>query len=81
MKFGELRPGDVMTMIGSRAVVIAIQRPHPLSPRFIMIVCYRFRDGKFSIDMLDPEYDIIPECTVHTDGMRSFREALGDLAG
>lgn len=79
MKFGDLRTGDVMGLGRLRAVVMGIERPHPLNPAFLMVVFYIFAEKRLSFDMLHPDYELIPGTTVHQDGMASFREALEEV--
>ena len=77
MKFRNLLPGDVVTLLDTRSVVLAIQSPHPLNPDFWLIIFYVFEDGgRTSFDMLHPNYDLIPGTRVTRDGMVTYREAM-----
>lgn len=78
MKFRNLVPGDVVTLMETRSVVLAIQAPHPLNPDFWLIIFYVFegKRGRTSFDMLHPNYDLIPGTTVSKDGMHSYRAAM-----
>lgn len=80
MKFGELAPGNVLDLAGQRAVVLAIQRPHPLQPGFILIVWWLFNAKRTSFDMLDPGCEMIPGSRVMPwDGMRSYQQGLDEM--
>lgn len=76
MTFGDLKTGDVLIMAGVKAVVLAIESPHPLNPSFLLIVWYIFPENRTSFDMLHPDYELLPGSTVHQDGFWSWRKAL-----
>lgn len=80
MKFGDLKTGDVMTLAGQRAVVMAIENPHPVRPGFWMIVFYIFGQNRLSFDCLDPEYGLIPGTKITQDNLVSFQKALDEIA-
>ena len=61
MTFGELRVGDVVTLMGVRSVVLAIQKPHPLNMNFHLIIWWIFDEKRLSFDMLHPDYAILVE--------------------
>ena len=79
MKFGDLKTGDVMTLAGRTAVIIAIEKPHPKNPQFWMFVWYLFGDERISFDMLDPAYELISGSKVSRDGLLSFETAIRKL--
>ena len=81
MKFGDLKSGDVMTLAGQRAVVLAIEKPHPLDSRYWLIIWWIFGEHRTSFDMLHPGYELISGATVISDGMLSFRQALDEMRG
>lgn len=76
MKFEDLRTGDVLTLADRTAVIIAIEKPHPENPKFWLFVWYIFEENRFSFDMLDPEYSLIPGSRVTRDGLVSFKRAI-----
>lgn len=78
MKFGDLVPGDVVTLMNTRSVVLAVQSPHPLNPGFSLIIFYVWDEarGRTSFDMLDPNYNLIPGTKVSKDGMQTYRAAM-----
>lgn len=79
MKFGDLKTGDVMTLAGQTAVILAIEKPHPVNPRFWMFVWYMFGDARLSFDMLDPDGDLIGGSKISHDGLLSFQAAIRKL--
>ena len=79
MKFGDLKTGDVMTLAGQRAVILAIEKPHPQNHEFWMFVWYILSEKRLSFDALHPGYALIPGSKVHQDGMASFRRALDEI--
>jgi hypothetical protein len=79
MRFADLKVGDVMTLAGQTAVVLAIEKPHPENPRFWMFIWYLFGDKRLSFDMLDPQYELIPGSRVSDDGLLSFQAAIREL--
>ncbi len=79
MKFGDLRTGDVMTLAGQTAVVLAIEKPHPANPRFWLFIWYLFGDKRLSFDMLDPAYELITGSKVSDDGLLSFEAAIREV--
>jgi len=79
MKFGDLKAGDVVNLMGTRSVILAIQKPHPDHPSFWLVVWYIFDDKLLSFDCLHPNYDLLPGTTVSQDGLYSFRTALDQI--
>jgi hypothetical protein len=79
VKFGDLKVGDVMTLAGERAVILAIEKPHPLDGCYWMFVWWIFGERRTSFDMLSPLYDLFPGSRVTSDGMTSFRQALDEM--
>lgn len=79
MKFGDLKSGDVLHLVGQRGVILAIEKPHPLKPSFLLIVWYLFDEKRLSFDMLHPDYELIPGSTVSQDGFYSYRKALDEI--
>jgi hypothetical protein len=79
VKFRHVNVGDVMTLAGKTAVVLAIQKPHPLHANFWMFVWYIFDDRRLSFDALSPEYDLIEGSKVSQDGLYAFRKALAEM--
>jgi hypothetical protein len=79
MKFGDLKTGDVMELAGTKAVVMAIERPHPWSPGFWLFVWYIFEQKRVSVDMLSPTVELIPGSSVYQDGLYSFGRANQEL--
>lgn len=79
MRFGDLKTGDVLTLAGQRAVILAIEKPHPLNHHFWMFVWYILSDRRLSFDMLHPNFHLIEGSSVVSDGFVSFREALEQL--
>jgi hypothetical protein len=76
MRFGDLKTGDVMTLAGVKAVVLAITHPHPLNPTFSLIVWWILTDHRLSFDMLYPNVELIPGSEVHQDGLVSWKQAI-----
>jgi hypothetical protein len=76
MKFGDLKSGDVVNLMGVRSVILAIESPHPLNPSFLLVVWFLFGDNRLSFDMLHPDYELIPGTSVSQDGMYSYRKAM-----
>lgn len=79
MKFGDLKTGDVMELAGQKAVIVAIEKPHPLNPGFWLIVWYIFGDNRLSFDMLHPDYALISGSKISQDGFNSYHRALSEL--
>lgn len=79
MKFGDLKAGDVMTLLDHRAVVLAIEKPHPLDSRYWLVVWWIFDEQRTSFDMLHPDCALIPGSSIHQDGLVSFRQALSEM--
>lgn len=79
MRFGDLRTGDIVTLCGSQSLVLAIQRPHPQNPAFLLIVWYLFDEKAISADMLHPDYALITGTSVHSDGMLTWTRVTNDL--
>jgi hypothetical protein len=79
MKFGDLKPGDVVGLMGTRSVILAIEKPHPLNRNFWLIIWWMFDEKRLSFDMLSPEYDLIEGSTVVSDGMVSYRRAMQEI--
>lgn len=80
MKFGDLCTGDIVNLAGTKAVVMAIQNPHPTSPGFWLIVWYLIDEKRLTFDCLSPAFDLIPGSTIHTDGMQTWRKTINELA-
>lgn len=76
MKFGQLKTGDVMTLAGTKAVVLSIDREHPLNPQFMLVIWYLFGQDQVTMDQLHPDYDLIPGAEIHEDGKRSWVDAM-----
>jgi hypothetical protein len=79
MRFGDLKTGDVVTLMNQKAVVLAIEKPHPLNGKFWMFVWWLFDENRLSFDMLSPEHALIPGTKVHQDGFLSFNLALNEI--
>ena len=77
MRFGDLRVGDVVTLMGVRSVVLAIQTPHPLNPSFLLIIWWIFDQKRLSMDMLHPDYAIMGDLQPFDD-MRSWTQAMNE---
>lgn len=80
MKFGDLQAGDVVNLMGTRSVILAIDKVHPEHPLFWLVVWYIFDEDRLSFDCLHPDYDLLPGTTVSRDGLYSFRKAM-DIVG
>lgn len=80
MKFRDLRTGDVVTLMDTRSVIVAIETPHPKDPSFLLIVWYIFGEARLSFDMLHPDYDLIHGTTVHSDGFLTWNEAMSFIS-
>jgi len=76
MKFGDLKAGDVVTLMGVRSVVLAIDKQHPEHRSFWLVVWYIFGEDRLSFDCLHPNYDMLPGTTVSEDGLYLFRKAM-----
>jgi hypothetical protein len=79
MKFGDLKTGDVLTLAGQTAVILAVEKPHPKNRAFWLIVWYIFDEKRISCDMLHPDYELIPGSVVHSDGFQSWHTAMGEM--
>lgn len=83
MKFGDLRTGDVVNLMGTHSVILAIEKPHPLNVNFWLVVWYIFKSptepGRLSFDMLHPRYDLLPGTSVSQDGMYAFQKAMAEI--
>lgn len=80
MKFGDLKSGDVVNLMGTKSVILAIQEPHPLNPSFLLIVWYIFDEKRLSFDMLHPDYELLPGTHVTEDSsMFMYRKAMAEL--
>lgn len=80
MKFKDLRTGDVMNLMGTQSVLLAIERPHPIRIGYWMFVWYVINERRMSFDALHPEYDLIPGSTVHQDGFYNLQMAITTLS-
>jgi hypothetical protein len=80
MKFGDLKSGHVVRLMGMRSVILAIETPHPLNPSFLLIVWYIFDEKRLSFDMLHPDYELLPGTDVSQDGMYSYRKAMNEMS-
>jgi hypothetical protein len=79
MKFKDLRTGDVMNLMGTRSVILAIEKPHPVRVGFWLFVWYIFDEKRLSFDALHPEFDLIPGSFVNQDGLYSYQRALAEI--
>jgi hypothetical protein len=79
MRFGDLKTGDVVNLLNQKAVILAIEKPHPNSQNFWMIVWWLFEEKRLSFDMLHPEHALIPGTRVWQDGFLSFNLALNEI--
>jgi len=77
MKFGDLRVGDVVNLMGVRSVVLAVQSPHPLNPSFLLIIWWIFDQKRLSMDMLHPDYELMGEIE-QPDCMGSWIQAMNE---
>lgn len=75
MKFGDLRVGDVVNLIGAKSVVLAIDKRHPLNPNFYLIIWWIFDQKRLSMDMLHPEYALMGEVQ-EFDFMASWKRGM-----
>jgi hypothetical protein len=76
MKFGDLKTGDIMTLVGTKGVVMAIEKPHPKNPHFWLVVWYLVDQDRFTFDMLNPDYDLIPGSTISQDGLVTWQRII-----
>lgn len=79
MRFGDLKTGDIMTLMDEQCVIMAIEKPHPQNSGFWLIVWYNLNSGWVSCDMLHPEYSLIEGSKVHSDGMVTWMQAGNKL--
>lgn len=79
MKYKNLQTGDVVSLMGTRSVILAIEKPHPDFPGFWLFVWYIFDEKRLSFDALSPEYSLIPGSTVVNDGRVSWRQAIREV--
>lgn len=80
MRFGDLKTGDIMNMAGTKAVIMAIEKPHPKQAGFWLIVWYLLDEKRLSFDCLSPEFELIPGSTVHEDGLFTWTTIVNELA-
>jgi hypothetical protein len=80
MKFGDLKTGDLVNLMGTKSVILAIEKPHPLNSQFWLVVWYIFDEKRISFDMLHPDYDLIPGTHVTEDPTKyMYRKALDEM--
>jgi hypothetical protein len=77
MTFDDLRTGDVVNLMGVRSVVLAIEKPHPLNPSFLLIIWWIFDQKRLSMDMLHPDYALMGNLE-RPDDMRSWTQAMNE---
>lgn len=77
MKFGDLKTGDVVSLMGVRSVVLSIEKPHPLNPNFWLIIWWIFDQKRLSMDMLHPDYALMGEVQ-EFDFMKSWTQAMNE---
>lgn len=81
MKYGDLKTGDIVTLAGSRGVVMAIEKPHPTQTGFWLIVWYLMDEKRLSFDCLSPVFELIPGSKVHNDGFHTWNWVASQLDG
>lgn len=80
MKYGDLKSGDVVNLMGVRSVILAIDKNHPRYPGFWLFVWFIFGENRLSFDALSPHYELLVGTHVSHDGLRSYDEAVRMLS-
>jgi hypothetical protein len=80
MKFGDLKTGDVVTLAGTKAVVMAVDKNHPKQPGFWLFVWYLVAERRLTFDCLSPAYELIPGSKVVNDGLSMWTRITNELA-